>query len=113
MEKPKLNFQDQLIAEDQEALRKEGKLRAPKVGDRVIVVIPEGVLREQSRPAEVLEVREEGRVIDAQVVGDFTGADGKPAPLIIRNAPYVGEERLKVKLRTNTWRWPGKEAKAD
>lgn len=90
--------------EDAKAIKLDQEnFRAPSLGQQVLVVVGDGPLRGEIRPATVLEVSKDGRVITARVAADIKNEKGEPVEVVARNAPYVSAERLQLKHRINTW----------
>jgi hypothetical protein len=98
--------------------------KAPKIGDTVNIVMPNGDSRTIGKvlPGKVVALREGGRVIQAEVPVEPTGekqlttltiaGSGAEKPqdlppiVTVDNCPYASAERLKLKCRLNTWHWP-------
>lgn len=88
----------------------------PQIGQTVNVLVGNGKLAGQIRPATVTEVHtlkdleagEEktlGYNIDADVQHSLDADNHDDLP-VVRNAPYVSAARLQIKPRGNTWHWP-------
>jgi hypothetical protein len=92
--------------EDESAIQEDIRtFRAPKVGDEVNVVMPDGTeFTGKILTGRVMEVRGEGRVIDATFHPDPNKSEG----FTLKDVTYCSAERLKLKCRPKTWHWPAK-----